>query len=163
MAFFRIDCDSTVIAHMLMGSGGDIEQGCLAAVRIADQGNADDVAAFLGQFPHLFVQSFCIAASRLIPAQIAGSGIGRACIAGNRCLCSLLCPGLALADDLYLLGLLPAQGYLVAYYLILYGVLKRGVEHDPYLLALDESHLGDTLAEGAVAAYLDYDASFACL
>ena len=117
------------------------------------------MAAFLRKLPHLPVELIRIGAAAQPWA--AGRISGRIRIKGI--VLSLLCPGLALADDIDLTGLVPAQRYLVTYDFIFYRIPQGGVEHHPDLLALDESHLGDPLAEGAVSVNLYYDASFSGL
>ena len=55
------------------------------------------------------------------------------------------------------------QTHLVAHQLVFDGVLQRGIQQHFYLLALDEAHLDDALAESAVAQHLHDDALFASL
>ena len=60
MTFLRIHRHAGVVAHMLVGTGGDVEQGGLSAVGIAHQGDADHVIALLGQMLQGHVQALTL-------------------------------------------------------------------------------------------------------
>ena len=160
--FLGIDGHSAVVADPLVGAGGNVEQGGLAAVGIAHEGDPDRMAALLRELPHPPVEVLRIGAVRFAAAQSGGTGRIPGCLRLRYIVLSRLGLGLALADDLYLAGLVPAERYLVSYDLVFYGVPERGVEHHPDLLSLDEPHLGDSLAEGAVSAHFDDNTSFTC-
>ena len=102
IALFRVDGHSAVVAHMLMAAGSDVEEGCLAAVGIADQSDPDHLAAFGRQMPH-FLLDVCIFLPRL--HVIAFGRLNRR--KGFLCRHHLL--GLGLAYHLYFLRLLAPQ------------------------------------------------------
>ena len=153
-ARLRIDRDATVVAHALMGAGGEIEERGLAAVGIADQGHVD-VAPLL----HRRVLQL-LGREGLVEGR-AGVGLD-----GRKRLALVLAfqsAGLLQRDDLDEVGLTVAQANLVAHHLVFHGVLERRVEQHVHLLALDESHLDNTLAEATMAADADDDSLLSCL
>ena len=146
-ARLRIDRDATVVAHALMGAGGEIEERGLAAVGIADQSHVD-VAPLL---------------HRRVLQLLRRAGVG---LDGRKRLALVLAfqsTGLLQRDDLDEVGLTVAQANLVAHHLVFHGVLERRVEQHVHLLALDESHLDNTLAEATMAADADDDSLLSCL
>ena len=60
-------------------------------------------------------------------------------------------------------GLAVAQRHLVAHDAVFYRVVQGRVEQYLHFLALDKSHLDDTLAKAAMAHHLDDNALFASL
>ena len=153
-ARLRIDRDATVVAHALMGAGGEIEERGLAAVGIADQGHVD-VAPLLHRrvLQLLRREGACRRASRRRPRWAKAA----------RPILAFQSAGLLQRDDLDEVGLTVAQANLVAHHLVFHGVLERRVEQHVHLLALDESHLDNTLAEATMAADADDDSLLSCL
>ena len=141
-AFLGIDGHSAVVADMLMAAGGDVEQGGLSAVRIADEGDADHMAALIGQLLHLAVE----------PVLLVFIGIHRRYLHAfpdKLGLCFFL------AYHFYHAGFVPSQGKLVTQYLIFDRILERGIQYHADLLAGDESHLDQSFPEAAVTVYFD--------
>ena len=119
---------------MFMAARGNVEQGGLAAVRIADQGDADDMVPLLGQFGHLPVDQGLFVGFHPFQGMFDGDVLLR----------------FFFADDLDHPRFLPAEGEFVAQDLVLDRVLERGVEHHRDLLPGDESHFDQTFAETSV-------------
>ena len=67
---------------------------------------------------------------------------------------------LTLADNLHLAGIAATQRHLEVHDAVFYGVLQRGVEHRLDGDTLDETHLDNALAEGAVTCHADHDTTF---
>ena len=143
VAFLGVHRDAGIIAHMLVGAGCDVEQGCLAAVGIAHQGDTDIVMAFLGHVGQGLGQA-------LLLLEVSGQGLEVFVVDEGLA-------GLLLRDDLDLTGLLPAQGNFIADDFVFNGIAERRVQHHPYLLPLDESHFNEPLAETSVAVHAHDD------
>ena len=58
-ARLRIDRDATVVAHALMGSGGEIEERGLAAVGIANEYSGYLMALYLCHMSHYVIAACC--------------------------------------------------------------------------------------------------------
>ena len=144
VGFTGVDGDTGVVAHMAMSARGIVEERCLAAIGVADEGDADGAVAAEG----LVLQ--------VVSLMVGGADVGAA---GIGCLLD----GRVGRDDLDERSLVVAQADLIAHKTILDGVLQRSVEEHLDALAPDEPHLDDALAETAVAVHLDDDALFACL
>ncbi len=141
LAFLCVDRDSAVISYVLMGTGGYVEKGCLSAIGVAHEGNANAVAAFFGKFGNLPVQN------------------GRERLSGMFCRDMLF--GLFFADDLYLGGFFAAERYFISEYFVFDRVLEGGVENHPYGFSADETHLYQAFSETPVARYFCYYGLFA--
>ena len=153
MAFLGIHRHTAVVTDVLMTARGNVEKGGLAAVGVADEGHADDMAPLLGDMGQGLVQQGLVhpvrAGSRLeSPKVLVG-------VEGLR--------GLGLGDDIDIERLGAPQGDLVAQHLILDRVLQRGAEHATHALPADEPHLYQALAEAAVAVDAHDDAALARL
>ena len=148
MSFLGINGHPAVVAHMLVASGCYIEKGCLSAVRIADQSHLDYLSPLLRQSFHPPVNILHVIAGRCVRRHVRVRPL-------------FLC--LALAYDLYLFGLFPAERYLVSYYFIFYRVFQWGIEYYRHYLSPDKTHLGYSLAETAVAIHLDDHRPLPCL
>ena len=61
-----------------------------------------------------------------------------------------------------MVGFAVAERHLVTHNLVFHWVLEWGVKEYIYLLALDESHLDDSLSEATVTGNLDDDSAFTC-
>ena len=138
-ALLGADGDAGVVADVLVGAADHVEQGGLAAVGIAEQGHVDDLLAV--------VVSMIL---RMVDGDDMDVRNG-------------VHVGFALYGDFDEVGFGAAQRDLVAHDGVLDGVVERGVEHDVDYAPLDEAHLHDALAEGAMAKYLDDHALLAGL
>ena len=126
---------------MLVGTGGYVEKGCLSAIGVAHEGDAQAVAALFGKFGDFPVQN----------GREGFSGV----FGGYMQL------GFFFADHLYLRCLFAAKRYLIPEYFVFDRILERGVENHPYGFAADEPHLYQALAETPVARYFCYYGLFA--
>ena len=150
MPFLRVHCHAAVVADVLVAAGGDVEEGCLSAVRVADEGDADDVVPLLCQTGHLQIQR-----GDLVAVHVAD---GREVLLGvNGGL------GLLLADHVDQSGFGAAQRNLVAKYFIFNRIFKRSVQHDRNTLSGDEAHLDEPLPEPPVAVHLGDDSDLSSL
>ena len=154
VAVLGVDRHSAVIAHMLVGARGDVEERGLAAVGVAHERHVDGASFFAGHVGHTaFEHGFGLGIVSGVGRKPRQTGIfGEGC-AGL---------GLALADDFDQAGLFASQRDFVAHYLILYGVAQGGIQDDADGLTLYKAHFDDALAETAVSAHLDDDAALAC-
>ena len=141
LSFLGVDSDSAVVSYVLVGTGGYVEKGCLSAIGVAHEGNANAVAAFFGKFGNLPVQN------------------GRERLSGMFCRDMLF--GLFFADYLYLGGFFAAERYFISEDFVFDRVLEGGVENHPYGFSADETHLYQALAETPVARYFCYYGLFA--
>ena len=125
---------------MLVGTGQLIEQGCLAAVLVSNQGKGQKGVIGKGIFIFLLVILSVLSKSRVIREW------------------NLLHPSVlvgALLDQLHtdLLGIRQAQGQLIAVHLDLHGIAHRGKLDDRELCSRDHAHVQKVLPEGAVSAH----------
>ena len=155
VAHLRIDRHARVVAHPLVCPGGEVEERCLAAVRVAHECHADGTALAVGGIRQLGRGQLLVAAV---------SGVGRqGGVAGRTDLCFLQPAGLLLREHFDLVGLAVAQADFIAHDFVFHGVAQGGVEQHLDGLALDESHLDDAFPESAVSQYLHDDAGLAGL
>ena len=133
VCFRGVHRDARVVAHMPVGTAGEVEERRLAAVGVAYQCHVDGAALLQGCVLHVVVGVVGFYERRLY--RRLEVGLVR----------------LFLGYHLNHFCLLPTQRHLVAHELVLHGVLQRGVEQHLYRLALDEAHLDDSLAESAVS------------
>ena len=127
VADLGIDGDAAVVAHLLAHAGGVVEEGGLAAVGVADEGNVD-AFAFMSE------DAF----------GLLGDGAVEAVVVGH-----LLSDG----DDLHAAGLHTAQGDMSAHDLVLDGVAQGGIADHLDLLAAHKSHLHEAVTETSVARH----------
>ena len=134
---------------MLVGSGGDIEKGSLAAIGIADEGDTYLVSPLLGD----------VAESLLEPLVLREVGRERLeVLVGNERFQSVL-----ISDDLDGGRLFPPERDLVAKDLVLDGVLQRSVQDYPDFLPLYKPHLYQPLTKAPVTAHTDDHSPFPSL
>ena len=146
-AFLGIHCHTAVVSYVLVLTGSHIEKGCLAAVRISDEGYLDDLAPFVRQGVHLTFEPFLL--HRIDGLKVFAHAV------------HLLC--LALTDDLDVACLLATKRYLVAYHLVLDRISERGIQDHLDLVALHKSHLDYSLTEAAVTINLYDHSPLPCL
>ncbi len=143
MAFLGVHGDARVVAHMLMGAGGDVEQGGLAAVGVSHQRHADVMVPLFGHVGQGPVQP-------LLLLQVAGEGLQ--VLVAHQGL-----PRLLFRHHVDQARLLPPEGYFVADNLVFDGVPERGVEDDPHFLSVDEPHLYQAFTEAAMSVHTHDD------
>ena len=122
---------------MLVGPGGDVEQGGLAAVGIADEGDADDPVPLFGEVREGPVQA--------LPLLHVVRQALQVLVAQERL------AGLLVVHHVDLLRLFPPEGYLVTDDFVFDRVLERRVQHHGHFAPPDEAHLREPLPEGTVA------------
>ena len=146
MPFFRIDRHAGIVAHVLVRAGRDIEQGGLAAVRVAHQGDADDAVPLFRQMREGLVQALPLGhvLGQALQMLVADEGLA----------------GLRLIHHIDLIGLLAAEGNLIADDLIFNRVLERRVQDHGHFLPLDEAHFDEPFPEGSVSVDLRDDRLF---
>ena len=149
MSLFRIHRHTGIVAHVLMGAGGDVEQGGLAAVGIAHQGDADHMVPLFGQVREGLVQALLLihVVRKSLKMLVADEGLA----------------GLHLIHDLDLLRLFPAEGDLIADDFVFDGILQGCIEYDGHFLPLDKPHLDEAFPERTVSVDLDDDRLFSGL
>ena len=135
-AHLLVDRHATVVAHPFVGVGSDIENTGFAAVRVADQGYIDRMRTFGGDVLH------CRVAFDLDAAVVV--------VVHNLAL------GLLLAHYFHLFGIAAAQRHLKVHYAVLDRVVQRRVEDGLDGHPVDETHLDDALAEGAVTRHANH-------
>ena len=153
VAFLGVHRHAAVVADVFMAAGGDVEKGGLAAVGVADEGHADDVAALLGDMGQGLVEELpvhLVGAGRMLEALEVLVGVERL-------------RGLGLGHDINILRFGAPQGDLVAQHLVFDRVLQRSTEHTAHALSADEPHLYQAFAEAAVAVDAHDDAALARL
>ncbi len=141
MSLLGVNGHTAVVAHVLMASGGDVEERGLPAVRVADKCDTDHVMSLFGKAFHLQIQSRDLVA--VILEDRDGILFG---VHGSLCL--------VLTDHVYEGGFGAPQRNLVAKYLIFNRILQWGIEHDSHPLPVDEAHLYEPFPEATVAVHL---------
>ena len=137
-SLFGVDGDPTVVAHVLMSAGGDIEERGLSAVRVAHQCHVDGAPlaqreAFHGLFRH----------GRVLRNRLQERAV-------------LALPArLFLAHYLNHGRFLTPERHFVTHHFVFYGVLQRRVEHNLHCLSFDEPHFDDPPAESSVTDNFD--------
>ena len=149
MPLFGVHGYAGIIAHMFMGAGSDVEQRSLAAVGVAHQGDADDMAPLLGQVPQGRVQPL------LLLHLLRKSLEVFVCLEGF--------PRFRLGCHLNLAGFFPPEREFVADNLVFNRVFQRGVQHDTHFLSLDKAHLYQAFSETPVPMDTDNHGFFAGL
>ena len=147
--FLGVHRHAAVVAHVLVAAGSDVEQGRLAAVRVAHQGDADHVVALGGDVLHRLFEVVLLPGGVEIHVEIL--------------MLVDLFPRLLFTDDFDARGFLAAERHLIPQDLVLDRILQRGVEHDADGLALDETHLDQALAETAVTGHFGDHGALSCL
>ena len=125
---------------MLVGAGQLVEQGCLAAVLVSDQGKG---------------QKRVIRERVPICLMVVLSILSKSRVIRERDFLHPLVLIGALLDQFHadLLGIRQAQGQLIAVHLDLHGVAHRGKLDDRELCPRDHAHVQKVLPQGAVSAH----------
>ena len=148
-ALLGVHRHTAVVADVLMCAGGDVEQGCLAAVGVADEGDTYLVSPLLGD----------VAESSLQPLVLRHIGGKRLEVhVGKERL-----PRILVSDDLYGSRFLPPERDLVSENLVLDGILQGSVQDNPNLLPLDKPHLYQPLTKAPVTTHADDHSPFPSL
>ena len=133
---FGVDRHAAVIADPFVGAGRDVEQRCLARIRIADQRDVDGSARYVLK-----------TVDRFVPERSAGrKSRPRRSAARQR------------NFDQFRLAF--AQGDAVTHDFVFDGIRQRGVFDDPHRFAANESHFCDPVAKRAVSEHFGDDPFF---
>ena len=122
---FGIDGDTAVVTHLLAHAGGVVEEGGLAAVRVADEGNVD-------AFPFMSEDAFGIFGHSAVEGIVVGDF-------------------LAHGNHLHAAGFDATQGDVSAHNLVLDGIAQRRVADHLDLLAANKAHLQKAVPETPVS------------
>ena len=149
MPLFRVHGHAGIVADVLMGAGGDVEQRGLPAVGIAHQGDPDDMAAFFSEVFQGRVQPLPLlhVLRKSLQVFIRLQGL----------------PGLLFGRHFDLTGLFPPEREFVADDFVFDGVPERSIQDDPHFLSLDKAHLYQAFPETSMPMDTDNHGLFACL
>ncbi len=125
VADFGIDRDAAVVADLLPHAGGVVEEGGLAAVGVAHQGDVDLLA-------RLAEDAFRVLGDGAVEQVVVGHLLGH-------------------GHHLHTPRLNAPQRHVAAHDLVLDGVAQRGVADDLHLLATHKTHLHEPVTEAPVA------------
>ena len=141
MPFLGIHRNAGVVSHVLMGAGGDVEKGSLAAVGVPYEGNSDDMVPLFGDMGESSVQPVLLVqiSRKRLKVLVALKGFA----------------GLFFADDFYHLSLLSSEGDFITYDFIFNRVSQRGVEDYCHSLPLNKSHLNESFSEATMSVDSD--------
>ena len=153
---------TAIIAYVFVSTRSKVEEGSLAAVRISHQCHVDDaVESFCFLFSQGFVAGivFSFSHEHLVAERLLVAIVGIYYFRGNYLLavfffrlaelCIVL--GFINGNHLDMVGFAVSERHLVTHNLVFHWVLEWGVKEYIYLLALDESHLDDSLSEATVS------------
>ena len=133
--------DAGEVAHVLVGAGELVEEGGLAAVLVAHQGEAQQGALGQGVAAALGVEAAVLAQAGVGPALLPGRGPGLGLASGN---------GRGDPDPG---GVRQPEGQLIAVDAKLHGVPQGGQLHHRELGAGDDAHIQKMLPQGALAPH----------
>ena len=149
-AHLGVDGDTAVVAHTFVCARGEVEEGSLSAVGVADKRHVDDMVQTVGLlFSHEHLVAQCLLVGVLRVDSLRVDDLFAFFLVSVFELFVFL--GLVDRNHLNVVGLAVSQRHLVAHDFVLYRVLQWGIEQYVHLLALDESHLDDSFAEATVS------------
>ena len=146
VALLGIYGHSAVVAHVLVGSRGDVEERGLATVGIAHQSHVDGAPLAQCHALHLFIREVDHLSQSF--QSLGGSRL-------EQCL--------VLAHHLNHLSLLAPQRDFIAHHAVFNRVLQRRIEHHLHALTLYKTHLYNSFSEASVSHHLDDDTLLPCI
>ena len=143
VAVFSVNRNARIVTDALMCIAGNVEERGFAAVRIADENDAQLFAFLLGNMMNeVYVLS----------RQAWQIGLRFA-----PCLSFFLC------DAFHHSCLGTTQADLVVHQFVFHGIVERSIQHSFDGCALDEAHLYNAFPESSVSVNLNDYATFACV